>query len=228
MDASVGRVWVDAVDQVWQHLERLSAMTSIDHEVRESWGRIDAWFRERRLSRAAVRTAADEGRLRAVEADLAVTLPADVREWWGLDRVSADCWIPGSFAPVGLEEALETRGIWLLVAEQEGPSFDANGEPEPRFLPSFLPIAMSPGGDGLIVDLRHGDAYGAVFLWDHETWVLGVPLWSSVAAMLQDIAAALGSGTPALLGHAALGGITEACVAVLDKSGDLVWQVTEH
>lgn len=203
-------------------------MTVIDHEVRESWDRIDAWFGERRLPRAAVRMAVDEGRLRAVEADLAVTLPVDAREWWGLEGVSADYWIPGSFAPVGLEEALETRGIWLLVAEQEGPSFDADGEPEPRFLPSFLPIAMSPGGDGLIVDLRPGDGHGAVLLWDHETWVPGVPLWSSVAVMLQDIAVALESGTPALLGHGALGGTTEACVAVLDDAGDLVWQVTEH
>lgn len=202
-------------------------MTSIDHEVRKSWDRIDAWCRDR-LQRAPVRAAADEGQLRAVEADLEVALPTEVHEWWTLDRVSADYWIPGSFAPVGLEEALETREIWLLVAEQEAASFDANGEPEPRFLPSFLPIAMSPGGDGLIVDLRLGDSYGSVFLWDHETWVLGVPLWGSVASMLQDIAAALESGTSALLRHAALGGTEEACVAVVDDVGDLVWEVAEH
>jgi cell wall assembly regulator SMI1 len=81
-----------------------------------------------------------------------------------LTDVSAGYWIPGSFAPASLDEALETREIWLLVAEQEGPTFDANGEPEPRFLPEFMPIAMSPGGDGLIVDLRPGGSHGAVFL----------------------------------------------------------------
>jgi hypothetical protein len=86
----------------------------------------------------------------------------------------------------------------------------------------------SPGGDGLIVDLRLGDSYGAVFLWDHETWVLGVPLWGSVASMLQDIAVALESGTPALLRHAALGGTEEACVAVVEDTGDLIWEVAEH
>lgn len=201
-------------------------MTSIDHESRKSWDRIDAWFRDR-LQRPPIRAAADEGRLRAIEADLGAALPTEVHDWWTLDRVSADYWIPGSFAPVGLEEALEARETWSLVAEQEGDSFDANGEPEPRFLPSFLPIAMSPGGDGLIVDLRLGDSYGAVFLWDHETCVLGVPLWSSVASMLRDIAAALESGTPALLRHAALGGTERACVAVADDAGELVWEVAD-
>ncbi|MDF6019716.1 SMI1/KNR4 family protein [Streptomyces sp. JH34] len=201
-------------------------MTSIDHGVRKSWDRIDAWLGDH-LHRAPVRAAADGGRLGAFEADIGAALPTEVHDWWTLDRVSADYWIPGSFAPVGLEDALETREIWLLVAEQEGASSAANGEPEPRFLPSFLPIAMSPGGDGLIVDLRFGDSYGAVFLWDHETWVLGVPLWGSVASMLQDIAAALESGTPALLRHAASGGTEKACAARVDDAGDLVWEVAD-
>lgn len=129
---------------------------------------------------------------------------------------------------MGLEEALETREIWLLGAEQEGSSVVGNGEPETRFLPSFLPIAMSPGGDGLIVDLRPGDSYGAVFLWDHETWVLGVELWSSVTAMLQDVEAAVHSGSPALLRHASLGGTVQPCVAGVDDVGDLDWEVAEQ
>lgn len=202
-------------------------MTTSDQEVHTSRDRIEAWFRDRLRTRP-LRPAAAESRLRSVEADLAVALPTDVHEWWGLERVSADYWIPGPFAPVSLEEALETRDIWLLIAEEEGASFGANGEPEPRFLPLFLPIAMSPGGDGLIVDLRPGDSHGAVFRWDHETWLLGVPLWSSVGSMLQDIAAALESGTPVLLRHAALGGTEETCVAVVDHAGDLVWDAAEH
>ncbi|MFF8280216.1 SMI1/KNR4 family protein [Streptomyces lateritius] len=162
-------------------------MTSIDHGVRKSWDRLAARHGDR-LRGTPVRAAADKDRIRAVEADIGLAFPAEVRDWWTLDGVSADYWIPGPFAPVDLEEALETREIWLQVAEEEGDVFDANGEPEPRFLPSFLPIAMSPGGDGLVIDLRPGDSYGAVLLWDHETWVLAAPLWDSVAAMLGDIA----------------------------------------
>ncbi|MFC8230866.1 SMI1/KNR4 family protein [Streptomyces sp. NPDC057287] len=198
-------------------------MTSADDDVRTPWDRIDTWCGSH-LRDTPVRAASDEGRLRAAETALATVLPSQVRDWWALERVGADFWIPGAFAPVDLEEALETREIWLQVAEEEDPAFDADGTPQPRFLPSFLPIAMDPGGDGLVVDLAPGDSCGAVYLWDHETWMLGVPLWSSVAAMLRDIATALESGTPALLRHAALGGVRKACVAVVDDSGDLAWE----
>ncbi|MFJ9057162.1 SMI1/KNR4 family protein [Streptomyces sp. NPDC102409] len=198
-------------------------MTSNDGDVRTSWDRIDAW-RGSHLRGTPVRAVSDPGLLRAVETELGEAIPADVRAWWALERVGADFWLPGPFAPMDLAEALETREIWLEVAEQEDAAFDANGTPEPRFLPSFLPIAAGPGGDGLVVDLRPGGSRGAVYLWDHETWVLGVPLWSSVAAMLQDIATALESGTPALLRHAALGGTEKACVARVDDAGELTWE----
>ena len=198
-------------------------MTSIDHGVRESWDRIDIWLRTH-VRKDPIRPAVDVGRLDAVEAELAVTLPTDLRGWWALTNLSAGYWIPGSFAPVALEEARETREIWLLVAEQEEVLFDQNGEEEPRFLPEFMPIAMSPGGDGLIVDLRAGEHHGAIFLWDHERWGLGVPLWDSVGSMLQDIAVALESQTPVLLRHAALGGAEAACVGKVDDLGDLGWE----
>ncbi|MEV3932238.1 hypothetical protein [Streptomyces sp. NPDC053728] len=202
-------------------------MTSTDDDVRTSWERIDAWCGIH-LRAAPVRASAHGSGLRAMEAELATALPSQVHDWWALERVRADHWIPGAFAPVDLDEALETRAIWLEVAEEEGPSVDANGVPEPRFLPSFLPLALDPGGDGLVVDVRPGASCGEVLVWDHETWALGVPLWSSVAAMLQDIATALESGTPALLGHAALGGSEKACVAVVDDAGDPAWEPAEH
>ncbi|MFC8722256.1 SMI1/KNR4 family protein [Kitasatospora sp. NPDC057198] len=162
----------------------------------------------------------------ALEADLGAPLTADLRAWWLLPDVSANYWIPGEFAPVSLDEALETREIWLLVAEQEGESFDENGRPEGRYLREFMPIALSPGGDGLIVDLRPGDTRGAVFLWNHESWILDVPHWVSVAPMLEDIAQALEAGTPALLSHAALGGSQTPGTATVDGELDLAWQPT--
>ncbi|GGK18620.1 hypothetical protein GCM10011583_58080 [Streptomyces camponoticapitis] len=63
-------------------------MTPTDHGVRKSWDRIDAWFKDR-LHRTPVRAAAEQGRLRAIEADLGAALPTEVRDWWTLDRVSA-------------------------------------------------------------------------------------------------------------------------------------------
>ncbi|AUY48589.1 SMI1/KNR4 family protein [Streptomyces sp. CB01881] len=196
-------------------------MTPIDHGVRESWDRIDGRL-SAHVRKAPVRPAVDATRLRAVEAELAVTLPTDVREWWTLGNVRADYWIPGPFAPVTLEEALETREIWLLVADQEESHFDRSGADEPRFLPEFMPIAMSPGGDGLIVDLRVGEHHGAVFLWDHERRGLGTPLWDSVGSMLQDIGVALGSRTPVLRRHTAPGGAEAACTGEGNGSGDQI------
>ncbi|MEY9842880.1 SMI1/KNR4 family protein [Streptacidiphilus sp. EB103A] len=202
-------------------------MTWTDHDLQTAQDRINAWLNDHH-QQAPVRPAAGPDQLRALAADLDATLPADVHRWWTMTGVSADHWLPGAFAPVSLDEALESREIWLLVAEQEGITLDAGGAPEPRFHPSFLPIAMDPGGDGLIIDLRPGDSYGALFRWDHETWILGLPLWNSVTSMLQDTANTLETGTPALLQHATLGGHEQPCTAAVDDTGDLHWKATTH
>ncbi|MER7772948.1 SMI1/KNR4 family protein [Kitasatospora sp. NPDC096140] len=200
-------------------------MTTADHNVPASWSRIGTWLTAH-TRRGPARPTSDAARLDAFEADLGLPLPADLRAWWLLPDVSAEYWIPAAFAPVSLDEALETREIWLLVAEQEGESFDQNGRPESRYQREFMPIALSPGGDGLIVDLRPGDTHGAVLLWDHETWILDVPQWTSVTSMLQDITSALEAGTPALLNHAARGGSQAPGTAAVDDALDLTWQPT--
>lgn len=141
------------------------------------------------------RAAADAEQRSAVESRLGASMPPDLHDWWSLDDMSADFWIHADgdvFAPVDLDDAVEIREIWLQVSDDEGPpGVDENGEPEPRFHPHYLPFTQSPGGDGLIVDLRPGTSYGAVFLWDHEQWGLGEPLWPSITAMLQHTAATL-------------------------------------
>ncbi|WP_053644879.1 SMI1/KNR4 family protein [Streptomyces sp. XY431] len=200
-------------------------MTADDHDVQASWSRIGTWLTAH-TRRGRARPASDAARLDAFEAGLGLPLPADLRAWWQLPDIATGYWIPDEFTPVSLDEALETHGIWLLVAEQEGDSFDENGRPESRYEREFMPIALSPGGDGLIVDMRPGDTHGAVLLWDHETWTLDVPQWTSVTSMLQDIAQALRAGTPVLLGHAARGGSREPSTAAVDDALDLTWQPT--
>ncbi|MFC8721387.1 SMI1/KNR4 family protein [Kitasatospora sp. NPDC057198] len=198
-------------------------MTTADHDVPTAWSRIEARLAAH-VRRGPLRSASDAARLDAFEADLGVPLPADLRAWWLLSDVSASHWIPGEFAPLSLEEAWETREIWLLVAEQEGESFDENGRPGGCCPREFMPIALSPGGDGLIVDLRPGDTCGAVFLWDHESWILDVPRWASVTPMLQDIARALEAGTPVLPSRAAPGGSQTPGTAAVDGGPDLARQ----
>ncbi|MER7469046.1 SMI1/KNR4 family protein [Streptomyces sp. NPDC097981] len=200
-------------------------MTTAEHDVPNSWSRIGTWLTTH-TRRGPARPAPDAARLDAFEADLGLPLPADLRAWWLLPDVNASYWIPDEFAPVSLDEALETHDIWLLVAQQEGDSFDENGQPESRYQREFMPIALNPGGDGLIVDLRPGDTHGAVLLWDHETWILDVPQWASVTSMLRDIVCALEAGRPALLSHAALGGSQEPSIATIDGAPDLAWHPT--
>ncbi|WP_405458791.1 SMI1/KNR4 family protein [Streptomyces sp. NBC_00101] len=200
-------------------------MTAAENDVPAAWHRVGRWLAAHLLARAA-RPTTDEARLDAFEADLGLPLPADLRAWWLLPDVDAGFWIPGTFAPCSLEEALETHEIWLLVAEEEGESLDEHGHPEARYLRTFLPIALNPGGDGLIVDLRPGDTHGSVFLWDHETWDLDVPQWASVTSMLHDIAHALETGTPALLDHASLGGSAPPRTASVEDAHDLTWRTT--
>ncbi|MFF3073237.1 SMI1/KNR4 family protein [Kitasatospora sp. NPDC057936] len=202
-------------------------MDAIAHGVRESSSRIGTWLRAHVRPAPAV-PAADAARLDAAARELGLVLPGDLRAWWELTGVSAGFWLPGEFAPTGLEEALETREIWLLVAEEsagEGAGESASeGAVEETFLPGFMPIALSPGGDGLLVDLRSGEWQGAVFLWDHERQGLGTPLWEGVGSMLADIADALASGTPALTWHEGLGGPENPVVATVDESRELGWK----
>ncbi|MEU8515689.1 SMI1/KNR4 family protein [Kitasatospora sp. NPDC048722] len=198
-------------------------MDAIAHGVRESASRIGTWLRAHVRSAPAV-PAADVARLDAAAQELGLVLPGDLRAWWGSTGVSADFWLPGDFAPTGLEEAMETREIWLLIAEQSAGEGEGESEGEETFLPAFMPIALSPGGDGLLVDLRSGEWQGAVFLWDHERWGLGTPLWEGVGSMLADVADALESGAPALTWHEGLGGPENPVVAAVDGSRRLGWK----
>ncbi|MDC0767728.1 SMI1/KNR4 family protein [Streptomyces sp. HD] len=194
-------------------------MNDTEHAVRDSWGRIAAWLRGHGQP-GPHRAAADTERLAAAEAELGLPMPEDLRAWWRLDDVAATFWIPLEFVPVDLGEALSARDILVQVAgdEAEDTGGLANAA---QYLPALLPIADSPGGDHLLVDLRPGPTHGAVFLWNHEEWGLGVPLWDSVTEMLADTARALTTGAPALTRHAARGGTERPCVATV--TGGLDW-----
>ncbi|MFE1320375.1 SMI1/KNR4 family protein [Kitasatospora phosalacinea] len=193
-------------------------------ELASAWSRVRARLAAGARTAPGLRPAADPAALDAYGATLGRPLPAELRAWWLLPDVPAGYWLPGEFSPFALPEALAYLEIQLQVAAAEGESFDAQGRPEPRYLPEFLPIADGPGGDTLFVDLRPGADHGAVRLWDHETWQLDLPWWPSVTAMLLDVAGALETGAPVLLGHRALGGSAPpATVTGFDAYGGLEW-----
>ncbi|MFI6549911.1 SMI1/KNR4 family protein [Streptomyces prunicolor] len=200
-------------------------MDETEHAVRELWGRIAAWLGAHVLA-GPVRAAANVERVGAAVSAPGVSLPEDLVAWWRLDGVAATAWIPLDFAPLEPAEALEVRDLLVLVARDEAAYSDALAAAA-ECLPGFLPIADDAGGDHLLVDLRSGQpTYGAVFLWDHETPQLGVPLWESVSELLTDTAEALTTGAPALSRHAERGGVERPCVAAVTGTRELAWNDT--
>ena len=198
-------------------------MDETEHAVRELWARTAEWL-EAHASTGPVRAADVELVVGAVVASVpGAALPEDLVAWWRLDDVATTAWIPLDFAPLDPAEALDVRDILVLVARDEAGHSDGLAAAA-EYLPGFLPIADDAGGDHLLVDLRSGQpTYGAVFLWDHETPQLGVPLWDSVSEMLADTAEALTTGAPALSRHAERGGVERPCVAAVAGSRELVW-----
>ncbi|MFI5886585.1 SMI1/KNR4 family protein [Streptomyces sp. NPDC051554] len=202
-------------------------MDETERAVRELWGRTAEWLRTR-VPAGPVRAATDVDveRVDAVVASVpGSALPADLVAWWRLDDMAATAWIPLEFAPLGPAEALDVRDILVLVARDEA-AHSAALAAVAEYLPGFLPIAEDAGGDHLLVDLRSElPTFGAVFLWDHETPGLGVPLWSSVSEMLADTVEALTTGAPALSRHAERGGPERPCVAAVSVTAprSLVW-----
>ncbi|MET4926687.1 SMI1/KNR4 family protein [Streptomyces sp. PSRA5] len=202
----------------------------VDERVRRAWELIAGRLPTRGPLPGTVGTVVDEARVAEVERvvgdELGVRLPPDLVALWWLDAVHAGHCLPseGAFSLDGPQEALELRKFMLDLAEAEDP--DDPAWPD-RFTEDLLPIGTSPGGDSLVVRLRPDEHHGNVHFWDHEVWGLGVPLWPSVAAMLDDAASALLSGGPALTWHVANGGDQPLVVPLLNERGRLTdWEAS--
>lgn len=196
----------------------------VSEPVRRAWELIAGRLPAHRPWRAKTTGAADEARVAAVERrvrdELGMRLPPDLLGLWRLDGVHAGYWLPpeGSCTLEVPEETLALREFMLGIAAAESPEDPQWAD---RFTEDLLPIATSPGGDSLVVRLRPDETYGQVHFWDHELWGLGVPLWPSVAAMLDDTASALLSGGPALTWHVANGGEEPLVVPLLNARNQL-------
>lgn len=196
----------------------------VDRRVRRAWELIAGRLPAPKPWRTKTTGVMDEARVTAVESrvrdELGMRLPPDLVALWRLDGVHAGDWLPpeGTCTLEVPEETLALREFMLEIAAAESPQ-----DPQwlDRFTEDLLPIATSPGGDSLVVRLRPGETHGHVHFWDHELWGLGVPLWPSVAAMLDDTAAALLSGGPALTWHVANGGDQPLVVPVLNARNQL-------
>jgi cell wall assembly regulator SMI1 len=182
--------------------------------VTASWSRIIAWIAAHHPATATLinppATAVD---LRYLEAAINRPLPADLLELLELANGTQHRAVRGSLIPtlynlVPVQDMLSTRQMLKKIQRQicgSGPwpgDGDPAGRPTTDWLNSFLPIAEAADAGLLYVDLRDGDQFGCVREWYAEGGGASAPWWGSVGEMLDDIAAALVDGRPALQAYA--------------------------
>ena len=205
----------------------------LDH----TWRRITNWLDAHAPATAVeVRDPVDAAVADAIERDVGVALPRDLRAWWSLTDGVTDgmvlALIPDIHAPLPTAAA---RDEWQsLVALSAGTSGHADGEAgslSHRYQKAFVPISTDHCGQVLFADLRPGNWHGCVSEWDHETGFLQPPTWPDIMSMLTDIAYALESGQPARTSFAqrchATGFTHDPRVWAQVTDGELEWHAAE-
>jgi cell wall assembly regulator SMI1 len=178
----------------------------VSTDIDDVWERITDWLtRHAPVTHGALNAPASADELAAAEQELGFELPAQLRAWWlcndGVQSGFDGQVLPG-YMPYSVGEMRKSRRGRLEVEERAG---DAELAEDSRrelaggmawsFLPEFIPIAWNGSGDDLVVDLRHGPLRGCVKEYSHEEGALHPPLWTSLAAMLADVARALETGS---------------------------------
>lgn len=194
----------------------------IGMDVTELWSEIVRWLSEHApVTAAALRPPVPPPDLAELEAEFAVELPVELREFWlccggtGVD-VLADV-LPPFYTPYS---ALEAHQAWRdhrkhWAAQWERPACDYYaGSPGSSFHPAWIPIAGDGFADELVVDLRPGPLHGCVLEWEQEAGQVLRPEWKGVAAMLSDVRRSLAEGAPA--GHS---------YPTVTEDGRLDWQI---
>ncbi|GIJ45326.1 hypothetical protein Val02_22120 [Virgisporangium aliadipatigenens] len=176
--------------------------------VSNAWRRIAGWLTVHAPGTAAqVRGPADPEEIDALERDVGVPLPAELRAWWLLTDGFAPgvlhALIPWIHVPLPVTKARAERR-WLVRLSAGTPRYadvddSAAGTFSQRYQHTFVPISTDNCGQVNFVDLRVGPAHGCVSEWDHEEGFLQPPTWTGVTDMLTDIADALEFGRPAMV-----------------------------
>lgn len=150
-------------------------------DVAAAWTRIESWLakKAKRIQRALAHGATDE-QIAAVERQLGVALPADVRASYRIHDGADESDLFPSSDP-------EDMGYSLLSLSQVAEAMSLRRGNE-RWNPHWLPLATNGGGDVQAVDLSpDGATAGHVIEVNHETGVVTV-LAASWAARLADLA----------------------------------------
>jgi cell wall assembly regulator SMI1 len=178
--------------------------------VATSWSRIVGWIDAHQPATAAPinppLTAVD---LRYLEAAINRPLPADLVELLEVadgvqHRAVRGSLIPTLYNLIPVKDMVSARQMLQQIQRQTfgpGPwpaADEPAGRPTTDWLDSFLPLAQAPDTGFLFLDLRDGDQFGCIWEWYPEGGGAPAPRWGGVGEMLEDVAAALVDGRPAL------------------------------
>ncbi|MEU2613502.1 SMI1/KNR4 family protein [Micromonospora sp. NPDC007271] len=182
--------------------------------VAESWNIIVGWLgRHAPLELALIRPPAAEDDIRDVAQRVGTALPNDLVAWWRRadGQAGKGALLPPFYSPYSIRRALDSRDVWMtawngVMEQASADQFAAYVAQENRapagspckgaWLPRWLPIAGDGGGNDLFVDLRPGPAHGCVRQFLRDDGASDTACWSSVAAMLAEVADALTQDSP--------------------------------
>ncbi|GAB3444446.1 SMI1/KNR4 family protein [Actinophytocola sediminis] len=173
--------------------------------VQTAWSSITTWLGDQAPTTAsAVRAPASEDDIAETRAAIGRDLPDDLIAWWrladGMDDYRAGFLIPAVYQPLPVAAVRDEYQRWSRYTDPDCCRSDgthrAAGEAGFGFCTATVPICRDLGGDVLLVDLRDGPRHGVILSLmaedgHHPT------RWTTVAAMLEDVAGRLhtpGSG----------------------------------
>lgn len=190
-------------------------------DVTQLWSEIVLWCEAHApVTAAALRPPDPVPDLAAIESELDVELPAELREWWlcceGPDAL-VDV-LPPFYTPYGASGGVrawyDQRKLWMAQWDRPAGDYYA-GSSGSSFHPVWIPIAGDGFSDELVVDLRPGPLWGCILEWEQEAAQVLRPEWSGILAMLRDVHRALTEGASAGYSH-----------PTVTEDGRLDWQIS--
>ncbi|MEU8897267.1 SMI1/KNR4 family protein [Nocardia sp. NPDC048505] len=190
--------------------------------VEESWRRIDSWLAAHApRTFASLRPPATREAISAAATELGVEFPADLvaylRHHDGVSPGARGFVSPeeGGFSFPGFEPYTLAQILSAGLRRQESwVEYEDDPLMEGFWHHDFVPFARDISADGLFVDCRRGESFGAVG-WQREADTVSFGDWGSLAAFLEQIAESLEGGTVITVGL--------SYVPVVDD-GMLLWE----
>ncbi|MCM6773506.1 SMI1/KNR4 family protein [Nocardia sp. CDC159] len=193
------------------------------HLLGESWRRIDSWLAAHApRTFASLRPPASQEAISAAAAELGVEFPVDLvaylRHHDGVSPGKRGYVTPeeGGFTFPGFQPYTLAQILSSARSRQESwARYEGDPLLEHFWHHDFVPFARNISADGLVVDCRRGESFGAVGL-QAESEGVSFGEWESLAAFLEQVADSLEGGTVMTVGL--------SYVPVVDD-GMLLWEL---